>query len=234
MAGVSVKDANGAVIVLKSTEVGGEHATHHVIDSVSGNVNAVQSGAWAVSVSGITTSVVPGVGQLHLGKASGAAGVISDTGVAVLSVRQASPAAIAGANDRYQQITSDQNGRVHVQSAPRLAFVSRGGVDLEVKTAYLSFSGGVTDAALVAAVAGKKIVVVGMMINSGSSTDVVFRSKPAGAGTGISCKYRALANFAIQMPPTGLYTIATTNTGEGLSINTGTNPGDIQVWYIEE
>jgi hypothetical protein len=75
-----------------------------------------------------------------------------------------------------------------------------------------------TDAALVAAVAGRKIRVTGVGVSCGATpSTVVFNTKPGGAGTAISPIY----NNSISLPYNqgGWFE---TNTGEGLSASTGT------------
>lgn len=64
------------------------------------------------SLASITTSIVPGTGATHLGKAEDAVHTTGDTGVAVLSVRRdtlnaASPTSAAG---DYQTIATDSEG----------------------------------------------------------------------------------------------------------------------------
>lgn len=79
-----------------------------------------------------------------------------------------------------------------------------------------------TDAAVVAAVAGKKIRVLTFRLHAGgTATNVTFNSKPAGAGTAISELFACGANGGRGEPycPVGHFETAA---GEGLSVTTGT------------
>ena len=60
------------------------------------------------------TSIVPGVGATNLGKAEDAAHASGDVGVAALSVRADAAAALSGADNDYQPLITDANGRLHV------------------------------------------------------------------------------------------------------------------------
>ena len=60
------------------------------------------------------TSIVPGVGATNLGKAEDAAHASGDVGVAALSVRANAAAALSGADNDYQPLITDANGRLHV------------------------------------------------------------------------------------------------------------------------
>lgn len=78
-----------------------------------------------------------------------------------------------------------------------------------------------TDAALVAAVAGKIIRVCAVVFVAGATaTDATFNTKPAGAGTAISCLFANAANGGAVLPfsDEGWFD---TNVGEGLSLTTG-------------
>jgi hypothetical protein len=91
-----------------------------------------------------------------------------------------------------------------------------------VINAYDAIAASATDSSLVAAVAGKRIRVLGLVINQGDTTPstVTLNTKPAGAGTAIFAPLKAAANggFVIPYSPVG-YT--TTGIGEGLSVTTG-------------
>lgn len=64
------------------------------------------------NVATIGTSVVPGTGATHLGKAEDAAAVDGDTGVMVLSVRRDSAASSAGTTGDYATLNTDNTGRL--------------------------------------------------------------------------------------------------------------------------
>lgn len=88
--------------------------------------------------------------------------------------------------------------------------------------AYDTIAASATDSSLVAAVAGKKIRVLAVVINQGDTTpsSVTFNSKSGGAGTAIYPALKAAANggFVIPENPGGWFE---TNAGEGLSVTTG-------------
>lgn len=62
----------------------------------------------------IVTSIVPGTSATHLGKAEDVAHADGDTGVAVWSVRQDTPATTSGTTGDYSAFTTDANGALHV------------------------------------------------------------------------------------------------------------------------
>lgn len=90
-----------------------------------------------------------------------------------------------------------------------------------VLNAFDSVALSATDSVLVAAVAGRKIRVLGLILNHGDTTasTVTFNSKGAGAGTAISPALKYAANGG-----TSLYNadgLFETNVGEGLTVTTG-------------
>lgn len=66
-------------------------------------------------LSDITTSVVPGTGATHLGKAEDAAHTTGDTGVMALTVRSDTAAATAGTTGDYQPQITDATGNTWVR-----------------------------------------------------------------------------------------------------------------------
>ena len=58
------------------------------------------------------TSIVPGVGASNLGKAEDAAHSSGDVGVASLAVRRDTPTSLAGADNDYLPLTTDEDGAV--------------------------------------------------------------------------------------------------------------------------
>lgn len=100
--------------------------------------------------------------------------------------------------------------------------------------AKANVAAGQTDASVVAAVALKKIRVVGLvMVTGASATDVTFNTKPGGAGTAISMLFANAENGGAVLPfnPVGWFE---TSTGEGLSATTGAGATTgIQVVYLE-
>lgn len=89
-----------------------------------------------------------------------------------------------------------------------------------------------TDAAIITAISGRNIRVLGVVCQAGgTATTVVFNTKPAGAGTAISMTFQNGANGGVTLPfnPAGWFeTVA----GEGLTATTGAgSTTGIQVVY---
>lgn len=99
--------------------------------------------------------------------------------------------------------------------------------------AKASISSATTDGAIVTAVTGKSIRVIGFIVSpAGTTTAVTFNSKPAGSGTAISATFTALANspFSAGVCEFGWFQ---TNQGEGLTATTGVgSTTGFQVVYI--
>lgn len=87
--------------------------------------------------------------------------------------------------------------------------------------AFANVSASSTDAALVSAVAGKSIRVLGLVVIAGATaTNVTFNSKPAGSGAAVSMLFACSANGGAVLPTNGngwFQTLA----GEGLTVTTG-------------
>jgi len=77
-----------------------------------------------------------------------------------------------------------------------------------------------TDSAIVAAVPGARIRVLGYWANSASTSTFVFNTKPTGAGSAISPTVTPAANQNTNISNGGA-PIFQTNVGEGLSLTTG-------------
>lgn len=65
------------------------------------------------------TSIVPGVAATNLGKAEDTGHSSGDVGVAAMSVRQDTAAALSGSDADYQPLITDASGRLHVISSAR-------------------------------------------------------------------------------------------------------------------
>jgi len=63
------------------------------------------------------TSIVPGVAATNLGKAEDAEHASGDVGVAAMTVRANTATALSGADNDYQPLITDTNGRLHVLDA---------------------------------------------------------------------------------------------------------------------
>lgn len=89
------------------------------------------------------------------------------------------------------------------------------------ETAFDTVAASATDSVLVAARTGKKIRVLGAVINHASTaSDVTFNSKGSGAGTAISPPLGTVTDggFVIPIEPKGWFE---TNEGEALTVTTG-------------
>lgn len=75
------------------------------------------NGRLHVDITGLLTSVVPGVAATSLGKAEDAAHVSGDTGVAMWGVRRDSVISGAGTDGDYASLNLDANGRLYVNNA---------------------------------------------------------------------------------------------------------------------
>lgn len=105
---------------------------------------------------------------------------------------------------------------------------------VDAKYAKANVAASQTDAAVVAAVAGKKIRVLSFRLHAGgTATNVTFTSKPAGAGTAISELFALGINGGRSEPPSD-YGHFETAVGEGLSVTTGAGSTvGIGVVYVE-
>jgi len=91
-----------------------------------------------------------------------------------------------------------------------------------------------SDSSIVAAVAGKKIVVLGyQMLCGGTATTAVFKSKPAGSSAAISMVHANGANGGCVCPP-NTHGYFETVVGEGLTLTTGSGATTgVQVQYVQ-
>lgn len=112
--------------------------------------------------------------------------------------------------------------------------IQNGVTALTPKFALDNVAASATDDAVIAAVASKKLRVLSLAIVCGATaTNITFNSKPAGAGTAISCLFANAANGGVVLPfnPVGWFETAS---GEGLSCTTGAGATTgIQVTYVE-
>ncbi len=94
-----------------------------------------------------------------------------------------------------------------------------------------SVASGQTDAPLIAAVAGKKIVITAILpTTDAANTTFQFRSKPVGVGSNISPVYDSLSfsGYGFNYNPAGWYATAV---GEGFSVTTGAGSADFTYTY---
>jgi hypothetical protein len=92
-----------------------------------------------------------------------------------------------------------------------------------VKRHFANIAAAQTDAALVTAVAGTTIKVVGLALAAGgTATTVTFNTKPSGAGSAVSATFALGINGVLVLPYTdrdiGWFETAV---GEGLTVTTG-------------
>ncbi|MCP4537775.1 MAG: hypothetical protein GY832_11580 [Chloroflexi bacterium] len=102
---------------LVSVDDGGGSLTVDVGTALPAGTNAIGKLAanTGVDIGDVdVTSVVPGVAATNLGKAEDAAHASGDVGVAAMSVRANSATALSGADNDYQPLITDTNGRLHV------------------------------------------------------------------------------------------------------------------------
>lgn len=98
--------ADGDNVAARGTDKGELYVKH------ADTIAATQSGTW--NVGAISTSITPGTGATHLGKAEDAAHSSGDVGVMVLTVRQDTATALSGTDGDYQPLITDANGKLHV------------------------------------------------------------------------------------------------------------------------
>jgi hypothetical protein len=100
------------------------------------------------------------------------------------------------------------------------------------KYAFVNVAASQTDSVVKAAVTGKKIRVLALvMVGGGTATTVTFNSKGSGAGTAISCAFANGANGGACLPlnPMGWFE---TKTSEALTLTTGAGAtGGFQIVY---
>lgn len=102
------------------------------------------------------------------------------------------------------------------------------------QNAFANVATATTDGPIIAAVAGKLINVLAVMVDCGATaTAITFNSKPAGAGTPISATIAlgASDDVVLDFCPAGWFQ---TNTGEGLSVTTGAAGASIGVQVVYE
>lgn len=105
---------------------------------------------------------------------------------------------------------------------------------LTVKYAAANVAASQTDSSIVAAVAAKRIRVLGYALSGGAqATSVTFNSKGAGAGTAVSMTHQMGAN-GVFAPGEAAHGHFQTASGEGLTVTTGAgSTTGIQVSYVE-
>lgn len=109
------------------------------------------------------------------------------------------------------------------------------GTALTVKRQARNIAASQTDAVGVAAVTGKKIRVLGLVLHGGDTAGsaVTLNTKPSGSGTAISPVFELGINQSVVLPEGNAGWFETT-AGQGLSITTGAgSTTGIQIIYVE-
>lgn len=105
---------------------------------------------------------------------------------------------------------------------------------LTPKFAFANIAASTTDGAIVTAVTAKIIRVLALScVAAATATNITFNTKPAGAGSAISCLYANAANGGEVLPfnPVGWFQ---TSSGEGLTATTGAgSTTGLTVTYVE-
>lgn len=115
------------------------------------------------------------------------------------------------------------------------AVLDEGGNVCLVKTAFVNVAASQTDSSVVAAVAGKRIRVLGYTAQCGSSSaTLTFNSKGAGAGTAVSSLQQPAANGGRSVSAADGAFLFQTNAGEALTVTTGAGGATgVDLAYIE-
>lgn len=141
--------------------------------------------------------------------------------------------AVGGTLSDAGEIKSVRSTSLGTNFAQNTVVINAAGTNV-AKRAIVNVAHSQTDAAVVAAVAGKKIRMLWAdVIAGGTATNVTFNTKPAGAGTAITALKACVANGGFTWP-VNEYGWCETKAGEGLSVTTGTGSTvGIDVGYIE-
>jgi len=89
------------------------------------------------------TSVLPGTGASNLGKAEDAAHSTGDVGVAAMSVRANTAVSLSGADNDYQPLITDTNGRLHVNDVSTTAALSGNEFQVDIVAALPAGTNGI-------------------------------------------------------------------------------------------
>jgi hypothetical protein len=105
---------------------------------------------------------------------------------------------------------------------------------LTVKRALANVAAGTTDGAVVTGVEGYHLrILAAAVMAGGTATNVTFNTKPAGAGSAISCLFACGANGGVVLPHNRDGWFQTAADG-GLTVTTGAGATvGVQVTYVE-
>lgn len=170
-------------------------------------VQAAKSGTWTLDANSGTdigdvdvTSVVPGTGATNLGKAIDTAAGSTDTGVAILAVRDDEQAAITPVDGDYTAVRCDKFGNLKVTQLPDATSV--------VKYAVIDAATSGDNTLVAAAGVGVKIRVLSLfMISAGT---VTARFESGASGTALTGQMNLVVNNGFVLPynPAGWFETA--------------------------
>lgn len=126
----------------------------------------------------IATSVTPGTGPAHLGKAEDAAHASGDVGVMALAVRRDADTSLVGTDGDYAPLQVNATGAAKVADAAVLAAVQEGTVPLSaLVSGSVSNTDGASTAVIAAQGSGVQTYLTDMTITNSSDTGVLVEIK---------------------------------------------------------
>jgi hypothetical protein len=145
-------------------------------------------------------SIIPGTGATNLGKAQDTAGGATDTGVAMLAIRDDEQAAMTPVDGDYTTLRTDKFGNLKVTQLPDATSI--------VKFGVINHTTSGDNTLQAAAGAGIKIRVLSVSIISTGTVTVRFES--GAAGTALTGQYPLIANSGFTLPynPAGWFETA--------------------------
>lgn len=113
-------------------------------------------------------------------------------------------------------------------------FIDSSGNVVAAQNTFANVNASSTDAVLVPAVAGKKIVILALaMVAGATATNLTFNSKGSGTGTPVSALFANAANGGAVLPYNAAGWFQSRVAGEGISVTTGAGSATgIQVTYV--
>lgn len=136
------------------------------------------------------TSIIPGTGATNLGKAKDSASGSTDTGVAILAVRDDEQAAITPADGDYTTLTVDKYGKLKVSLHPDATSVP--------KRAVIDAATSGDNTLVAAAGAGIKIRVTSLFLVAAGTVNARFES--GASGTALTGQMNLVANSGFTLP----------------------------------
>lgn len=183
---LSIDDNGGSLTV----DNGGTFATQATLQANSG-----------VDIGDVDiTSQIPGTGATNLGKAQDTAGGVTDTGVAILAIRDDEQAAMTPIDGDYSTLRTDRFGNLKVTQLPDATS--------EVKYAIIDAALSGDNTIQAAAGAGIKIrVLSAFLVSSGT---VIARFESGASGTALTGQMNLVVNSGFTLPynPAGWFETA--------------------------